>query len=227
MEPVDSQKKQKQPDISLYLKCGVLLLFLLGSSIIIAACSSGNSDTSSTSANLGAPPVTVTIQFDNDLTALPTQAPYLCGAWITNTSPAFVPNTIIPVYAKFVHLTNGNPQGVAGATAQAVVHFADGSTVPLPATTTGSDGLAVFTFTLPNTQIIAGHNNIVTVTFTGANGASCTVDPSRGAYFTPLIASPTATATTPATSKTPTPTLILTPTPTATAVPGVTPTPTP
>jgi hypothetical protein len=181
-----------------------LLLFLIGSSIVIAACSSANNTTSS--ANLGAPPVTVTIQFNNDLTALPTQAPYLCGAWITNTSPAFIPDTIIPVYAKFVHLTNGNPQGVDGATAQATVHFANGSTVPLPATTTGPDGLAIFSFKLPGDQIIAAHNNIVTVSFTGSNGAACNVDMSRGAYFTPILTTPTATPTTTVASPAATPT---------------------
>ena len=195
MGPVDFPKKRTPSDISLYVKCGVLLLFLLITSISIIACSSTGSNSPNSAANLNAPPVTITIQFDNGTTALPTQAPYLCGAWITNTSPAFIPNTTIPVYAKFIHLTNGNPQGMSGATAQAVVHFADGSTVPLPATTTGSDGLAVFSFKLPNKQIIAGHNNVVTVTFSGANGTSCSLDTNHGAYFTPLLVTPTVTPT--------------------------------
>ncbi len=198
MEPSAQSNTQTAPHFSLYLKCGAIFLLLL-MSFIVVACSTTGSQTATT--NLGAPPVTVTIQFNKDLTVLPTQAPYLCGAWITNTSPAFIAGTTIPVYAKFVHLVNGNPEGVAGATAQATLYLADGAVTALPTTTTGSDGLAVFSFKLPNSPTIANRNNLVTVTFT-APSASCTVDQSRAAYFTPMLVTPTATAT--ATS-TPTP----------------------
>ena len=183
---------QAPPHFSLYLKCGAILLLLLMSSIV-GACSQTSSGAGTT--NLGVPQVTVTIQFNKELTALPTQAPYLCGAWITNTAPSFVPGMAIPVYAKFVHLVNGNPQGVAGATAQAILHLANGNTTPLPTTTTGSDGLAVFSFTLPPDPNIANRNNLVTVTFTAPNGTSCKVDQDRAAYFTPMLVTPTVTPT--------------------------------
>ena len=192
MEPRAPKKIQSPPHFSLYLKCGAIFVLLL-TSFIAVACSTTSSGTNTT--NLGAPPVTVTIQFNQSLTALPTQAPYLCGAWITNTSPSFVPDSTIPVYAKFVHLDNGNPQGVAGATAQATLYLANGAVTPLQTTATGPDGLAVFSFKLPNDPNIANRNNLVTVTFTAPNGASCTVDQSRAAYFTPMLVTPTATAT--------------------------------
>jgi hypothetical protein len=201
MEPSEQRNTQIAPHFSLYLKCGAIFLLLL-MNFIIVACSTG-SDTATT--NLGAPPVTVTIRFNNDLTTtpLPTQPDYLCGAWITNTSPAFTPGSTIPVYAKFVHLVNGNPQGVPGASAQATLFLADAAPRSLQPTTTGSDGLAVFSFQLPNSPNIANRNNLVTVSFTAPDGAACKVDQDRAAFFTPMLVTPTVTATPGAT---PTPT---------------------
>jgi hypothetical protein len=212
----EQREIQKRSPLSLHLKCGIVFLLLL-TNILMVACSLTGHGTDPT--NLGAPPVTVTIRFNTNLTTtpLPTQAPYLCGAWITNTSPDFIPNSIIPVYAKFVHLVNGNPQGMAGATAQATVYFANNTTFSPPATTTGTDGLAVFSFSLPNDMKIANHNNLVTVTFTGTDGSKCTVDQSRAAYFTPLLVTPTPTITQPST----------TPNTTPSETPGVTTTVTP
>ena len=193
MKPSEQRNTQTVAHFSLYLKCVAIFLLLL-MSFIVVACSTG-SDT--TTANLGAPPVTVTIRFDNDLTttALPTQPAYLCGAWITNTSPGFSPGSTIPVYAKFIHLVNGNPQGVAGASAQATLLLADAAPRALQATVTGSDGLAVFSFQLPNDPNIANHENLVTVSFTAPDGSACRVDQDRAAYFSPVLVSPTATGT--------------------------------
>src|SRR5437667_984424 len=191
MEPSEQSNTRTAPHFSLYLKYGAILLLLL-MSLIVVACST--TDAGTTATNQGAPPVTVTIQFNNDLTALPTHAPYLCGAWITNTSPSFIPGSMIPVYAKFVHVVKGNPQGVSGATAQATLYLGNGAVTPLPTTTTGPDGLAVFSFQLPNDPNIANRNNLVTVTFS-APSAACTVDQSKAAYFTPVLVTPTATPT--------------------------------
>jgi Ca2+-binding RTX toxin-like protein len=198
MEQKKQRNVRKRSLSSLTLKCSVLLILLLTSMLLIAC-----SPTESGPTNLGVPPVTVTIQFNTDLTtaALPTQAPYQCGAWITNTSPGFVPGTTIPIYAHFIHLVNGNPQGVLGATAQATVHQANGIAVPLQATTTGPDGLAVFVYRFPNDITIANRNNLVTVTFTGTDGSQCTVDQGKAAYFTPLLVSPAAAATKPGRKK--------------------------
>jgi hypothetical protein len=194
MEPSEQRNTQTTSHFSLYLKCGAIFLLLL-MSFIVVACSTTGSDTATT--NLGAPPVTVTIQFNNNLTTtpLPTQPAYLCGAWITNTSPAFAPGSTIPVYAKFVHLVNGNPQGVAGATAQATLYLADAAPRALQPTTTQIDGLAVFSFQLPNDPNIANRNNLVTVSFTAPDGSSCKVDQDRAAYFTPMLVTPTVTGT--------------------------------
>jgi hypothetical protein len=198
MEPREQKKSRKIRPFSFYFKYSVVsFLFII--SVILVACSStsstANTTTTTTTSNLGAPPVTVTIQFDNGLTALPTLPPYVCGAWITNTSPGYIPGSTIPVYAYFKHLVNNNPEGVAGATAQATLYLANGSSTPLAATTTGADGLAVFSFQIPNDPTIAGHNNLVTVNFTGPGGTTCTVDQSKAAYFTPMMVTPTATAT--------------------------------
>jgi hypothetical protein len=206
MEPRAQKKTRATQTFSFHLKCSVVL-FLLIISLAVEACSSASSNTGTTITNLGAPPVTVTIQFDHNLTALPTQPPYLCGAWLTNTSPNFIPGSIIPVYAKFVHLVNGNPQGVANATAIATLHLANG-TLPttLTATTTGTDGLAIFSFTLPNDPNIANRNNLVSVSFTGPDGSTCVVDKGKEAYFTPMMVTPKAVATaTPATTPATTP----------------------
>jgi len=194
MEPTEQRNTQTASHFSLYLKCAAIFLLLL-MSFIVVACSTGSDTTTTT--NLGAPPVTVTIRFYNDLTTtpLPAQPAYLCGAWITNTSPAFTPGSTIPVYAKFIHLVNGNPQGVAGASAQATLLLADAAPKALQPTVTGSDGLAVFSFQLPNDPNIANHENLVTVSFTAPDGSSCRVDQDRAAYFSPVLVSPTATNT--------------------------------
>ena len=201
MEPREQKKPRHTRPFSFYFKYSVVsFLFII--SVILVACSSTTSsaaDTATTpttaTTNLGAPPVTVTIQFNNGLTALPTLPPYICGAWITNTSPGYVPGSTIPVYAYFKHLVNNNPQGVGGATAQATLLLANGSVTPLAAATTGADGLAVFSFQIPNDPTIVGRNNLVTVNFTGPGGTTCAVDQSKAAYFTPMLATPTATAT--------------------------------
>ena len=194
MEPGEQKNTWTAAHFSLYLKCAAIFLLLL-MSFIVVACSTGSDTTTTT--NLGAPPVTVTIRFDNDLTTtpLPAQPAYLCGAWITNTSPGFTPGNTIPVYAKFIHLVNGNPQGVAGASAQATLLLADAAPKPLQPTVTGSDGLAVFSFQLPNDPNIANHENLVTVSFTAPDGSSCRVDQDKAAYFSPVLVSPTAPGT--------------------------------
>jgi hypothetical protein len=194
MEPDEQKKTHTASHFSLYLKCGAIFLLLL-MSFIVVACSTTGSDTTTT--NLGAPPVTVTIRFNNDLTTtpLPGQPAYLCGAWVTNTSPGYVPGSTVPVYAKFIHLVSGNPQGVANARAQATLYLANAAPQPLQPTVTGPDGLAVFSFQLPNDPNIANRNNLVTVSFTGPDGSSCKVDQDRAAYFTPMLVTPTVTST--------------------------------
>ncbi|HEY4034986.1 MAG TPA: hypothetical protein VGL94_13585 [Ktedonobacteraceae bacterium] len=177
---------------SFYLKCGAVFL-LLSLSVLVIAC--GSSDTPTT-AGANGPQVTVTIKFNNGLSSSGTVAPYLCGAWITNTTPGFNPGSEIPVYARFVHEVNGNPVGVNGASASANVEWADGGRASQGGTTS-SDGLAVFYFTIPNRPDMVGKNNLVTVSFSGPNGQACSVDnqPQPAAFFTLVVASPTPTVT--------------------------------
>lgn len=188
----ETEERQQQSStgarLPLYLKCSAILL-LLSLSVLVIACGAGNTTTTT---DLSAPQVTVTIRFSNNASPTPTVAPYLCGAWTTNTTPAFNPGREIPVYAHFVHNVNGNPVGVSGANAQATVEWADGYR-DTEASTTGNDGLVVFYFTIPNRPDMVNKNNLVIISFTGPNGETCNVDnqPQPAAYFTLVAAPPT------------------------------------
>jgi hypothetical protein len=181
MKTEEHQQRTIKFHVSLCLKSvAVLLLLLL--SLLVIACGENNANPTP---DLGNPQITVTIHFSNNMSSIPTVAPYLCGAWITNTTPAFRPGNKIPVYAHFIHDVNGNPVGVTGASAQASVEWADGyrdSEVAI----TESDGLAVFYFTIPNRSDMVNRNNLVVVSFTGPNGEICNVDNQLqpAAYFT-------------------------------------------
>ena len=192
MEIEKQQQRITASHLPFYLKCGAILL-LLSLSFLVIAC--GASDTATT-ADPNGPQVTVTINFNNNLSSLGTAAPYLCGAWTNETTPGFNPGSAIPVYGHFIHNVNGNPVGVSGASAQARVEWADGSGDSQAGTTT-SDGLVVFYFTIPNRSGIVGKNNLVTISFTGPNGETCSVDNQSqpAAFFTLVDATPTATAT--------------------------------
>jgi hypothetical protein len=177
---------------SCYLKCGAVFL-LLSLSILVIAC---GADNTTKTANPSSPQVTVTITFKNDLSSLGTVTPYLCGAWVTNSTPALSAGSKVPVYARFIHLVNGNPVGVNGARASASVEWANGARDSLGGTTT-SDGLVVFYFMIPNRPNMLGKNNLVTVSFSAPNGQSCRVDNQSqpAAFFTFVAASPTPTPT--------------------------------
>lgn len=192
---------------SLYLKFGAVCL-LLSLSVLVIACGAGDT---TTKANPNGPQVTVTINFNNNLSSVGTVSPYLCGAWVTNSTPGLNAGSKIPVYARFIHNENGNPVGVSGASASASVEWADGGRDSQGATTT-SDGLAVFYFTIPDRPDMVGKNNLVTVSFSGPNGQTCHVDnqPQPAAFFTFVAASPTPTAT-PSTMPTVQNTQIITP----------------
>lgn len=172
------QQWKERSTPSLFLKCGATLIFLLFS-VLIVACGSNSSG----QVDPDNPIVTVTIrigQFNGSPT--PPSAPYYCGAWATNTSPAFNVNSIINVYAKFTRNVNGNPVGVDAATATATILWPDGTTTT-ESVTTKADGLAVFAVALKSVAL----NKIVlvNVTFTKPGFASCTVP--QAAYFTAML----------------------------------------
>jgi hypothetical protein len=172
--------------LALTIKCGsVFSLFLV--SLLIVACGANN-----TAAVPGAPPVTVTINLNQSFASpTPTLAPYSCGAWTTFTTPAYVQNGVVAVYAKFVQNVNGNPQGMAGAQAVAIVHWPNGQQPQINERTT-SDGLAVFPITLDASAV--NHVVLVYVSFTSADGQhTCTT--TSPAFFTAIQTSPTPTAT--------------------------------
>lgn len=200
-----SEQRQISYSFSFYLKCGaVALLFLLCA--LIAACS----DNSDSQINSGNPLANGTIDLNgSNSSPTPPMPPYLCGAWVTNTSPAFSPDRPISVFAKFVQTNTpqdpGNPVGVDGATGTATIQWPDGSTEMVTAKTT-SDGLAVFPIMVKPDA--ANKIVLVQIIFTKDGIDPCTVP--QPAYFTPILVSPTPTPTPADTIPTDTPT----PTPT-------------
>ncbi|MBV8822047.1 MAG: hypothetical protein JO125_06225 [Chloroflexi bacterium] len=204
--------------LTLYVKCAaILLLFTL--SVLIVAC--GNK---AGSAQLGDPVVTVTIHLGEDQNASPTPtlSPYWCGAWATQTSPAYYSTSSVGVYAKFTQNIGGNPRGVGGASATATVIWPDGSTIT-QAVTTSADGLAVFS--IPTTDRASAINKItlVTVTFQKIGLPTCTVKDDQAAFFTLVVVTPTPTSTgTPSTTGTPNPIETVFPIPGGFGLPTVT-----
>jgi hypothetical protein len=169
--------------LALSLKCGSVL-FLLIVSVLVVACGASNS-----AADPGAPPVTVTINLNQTFASpTPTLPPYSCGAWATQTTPAFSPNGVVAVYAKFVHNVNGNPEGMNQATAVATIQWPDGQTQMQNKTTT-SDGLAFFQIPLQASAI--NHVVLVNVNFTSADGQRTCKAP-EPAFFTAILVTPTA-----------------------------------
>lgn len=194
-------RKQWKTGVSLFLKCGAILL-LLFVSILIVAC---GSTTGTNITNINGPVTTVTIHIGDTKTGSPTPPlpTYWCGAWATQSSPAINASAMVGVYAKFTHNINGNPEGVEGATATAIVMWPDGTTTPQTVTTT-ADGLAVFAISVANRADAVNRLTLVTVTFTKGD-QTCTVGEDRAAFFTLIVVSPTATSTPGTTNGTPQP----------------------
>jgi hypothetical protein len=207
-------KSSKKPtSFSFYLKCGAIFFFLI-LTIFIVAC--GN-NSSTSSADLGNPIVTVTIRLgDYDSSPTPPLPAYSCGAWATNTSQTSSAGSV-NVYAKFVHNVDGNPEGIGGANASATVEWPDGTTDSESAVTTG-DGLAVFS--IPLKSVAINEIVLIQVTFSKTGVPSCSIP--QAAYFTIVVTSPTAGP-----KASPSATGSPTATPTATTTPGASPTPSP
>lgn len=175
---------------ALSIKCGSVL-FLFSVSVLIVACGANN-----TTQAPGAPPVTITINLNRSFSSpTPPLADYSCGAWATQTTPAYSQNGVVGVYAKFVHNVNGNPVGMNGANAQATVHWPNGQQQQMNVTTT-SDGLAVFQVGLQPSAL--NHVVLIDVVFTSSDGQHTCAVP-EAAFFTAVIGtvtpSPKATQT--------------------------------
>ena len=181
------------------LKVGATLSLLLVS-ILIVACGTG---ASASTVNPGDPPVTITIDLNGSKSSpTPTLPEYSCGAWATQSSPPFG-TTTVGVYAKFVHnvKTNpndpndvGTPQGVEGATAVATVIWPNGTQAEITGTT-GTDGLVSFPVSTANRGDAVNKITYITVRFAKNGVPPCTVDSTRAAFFTLVIATPGATST--------------------------------
>ncbi len=187
----------------LALKISGVLLFFMLLSVLIVAC---GSNTSTASVNLGAPPVTVTIDLGNNNNTSPTPplSPYWCGAWATDTSPIFNAASAVGIYAKFTQNVNGNPVGISGASATASITWPDGSVTTQGAITT-SDGLAVFFVPIVNRTDAVNHLTFVTVSFQKDGIPPCNVTADRAAFFTLIVVSPTPGKGTPGSQQTKTP----------------------
>jgi hypothetical protein len=215
---------------SVYLKSVAIFLFLT-LSVIVVAC--GGTSSTTMSVDPSNPVVTVTIRLGQvNGSPTPPLPEFICGAWATATSPPFNTSSAVNVFAKFVHNVDGNPVGEGNASATATVSWPDGTTSTEHATTT-SDGLAVFPVAIEAVAI--NKLVLISVTFSKPGTPGCTVP--QAAYFTAVIASPTANPSpSPTLGNTPTtiPTAVLTPTltpiptfprPTPTKTPRPTPTP--
>ena len=209
-----SQQDKTKTLLNLIFKCSAIS-FLFFISILIIACSSNGSS----QLNPGTPVVTVTIKLGQDIgSPTPTLSPYYCGGWATDTSPLFSSTSTISIFGKFTQIVDGNPVGVLGATAIAIIQWPDGTSDTMTTTTT-SDGLAVFPIDIKPSAV----NKLVTISinFTSPK-ATCTIP--SAAYFTAILVSPTPTKTAvPSPSGTPTGS----PTPVGTGTPTVTPSPVP
>ncbi len=189
MKPQADTSRTNKLTLSLYLKCMAALVLLL-LSVLVVACGGSNTQASVTN-----PAVTVTINLgNNNASPLPTLTPYSCGAWATNTSPAYNATSTVAVYAKYIHNVDGNPEGIDAASATAVIHWGDGTADTLTTNTT-SDGLAVFNFDASAKGSAIGKLTLVTITFIKDGTPGCTVGTDRAAFFTLVVASPTASST--------------------------------
>lgn len=214
-------KLYKNMPLSIYLKCGAIFLFLT-LTVLIVAC--GGKSTNTNAVDPSTPVVTVTIRIgQSNSSPTPRLPDYMCGAWATNTSPSYS-SSVVSVYAKFTHNVDGNPVGVDAANAIATIMWPDGSSNTESATTT-SDGLAVFPVAIK--PIALDKLVLIDVTFSKPGIPNCTVP--QAAYFSVIIASPTAALSTPPLATSPTSTQGETPTPgvTLTPIPTIPPTPTP
>ncbi len=211
-----NQNKINTPFNLIVKCCAIFFLFFI--SILIVACSSNGIS----QLNPGTPVVTVTIKLGQDIgSPTPTLSPFYCGGWATDTSPPFTSTSTVSVFGKFTQNVDGNPVGVSGATATALIQWPDGTSDTMSTTTT-SDGLAVFPVAIKPSAI----NKLVTIsiTFAKAGISSCTI-PSV-AYFTAILVSPTPTKTA-MPSPTPSGTPNGSPTPVGSGTPTFIPSPTP
>jgi hypothetical protein len=200
---------------NLLIKC-TAIFSLFSTSILIVACSTNGTG----QLNLGTPAVTVTINLGQDIDSpTPTLSPYYCGGWATNTSPVFSSTGTVSIFGKFTQIVDGNPVGIGGATATATIQWPDGTSDTM-ATTTTSDGLAVFPVPIKPSAI----NKLVTISivFTKTGIQQCRIP--SAAYFTAILGSSTTPKTAvPSTSTTPSGS----PSPLGTAAPTFTPLPIP
>jgi hypothetical protein len=150
-------------------------LFLL--SMFFAACGTPTQAATTTPA----PTTTIHLQTQGGSSSSPFPG-YTCGAWATNTTPAYN-NQPIAIYAKYTQNVDGNPQGVAAATATATLYWGDGAVDALAQTTT-ADGLAVFNFPDTGRAGAINKSSLVTVSFVKAGTPGCVVDRDRAAFFT-------------------------------------------
>jgi hypothetical protein len=214
------QQPEKNPTLSLYFKSAAII-FLLFLSILVIACSNN----SGSQVDLGTPVATITISLGQVIgSPTPPLKDYYCGGWATDTTPQYNPKSVVNVYGKFTHNVGGNPEGVGGATATATILWPDNTPDTMTVTTT-TDGLAVFA--IPIKPSALNKEVLIQITFTTAQGITCTIP--QAAYFVAILGSgtPTKTAVPSPTKAVTPPSVTPTGSPTRIGTPTATPSPTP
>lgn len=142
--------------------------------VILAACGPVASSAQPQSAKT----VTINPSFQAQISPVPTQATYACGAWSSNNTPG--PGSTITIYARLTK----NVAGVSGANATAIVHFQSGDVQLEDQPDSDSGGYVTFQLPLGDRQPV----NVpatVDVSFTNVPGHSGSIH-CQPAFFTPI-----------------------------------------
>jgi hypothetical protein len=151
-------------------KYKVLLALSLPLLVLLAACGGPAVDQATPLQT-----VTVNPSFQSQLSPIPSQPVYRCGAWASNNAPG--PNDTITIYARLTR----DVQPVNGATATAVVHFQGGDQTLDQHPTSDGGGFVSFTLPLQGQQPDKVPAT-VSVTFTNFPGGPLNCSQ---AFFTP------------------------------------------
>lgn len=145
----------------------------LGLLLMLAACGPV-----STTGQKTTKAVKINPSFQAQVSPVPTEATYACGAWSSNNTPG--PDSTITIYARLTK----NVVGVSGANATAIVHFQSGDVQLEDQPDSDSGGYVTFRLSLAGRQPVKVPAT-VDVSFTNVPGHSGSIH-CQPAFFTPI-----------------------------------------